>query len=335
MKHEITEEEQLLGRARTAMEAKGLKPSTIQNVLGAFKQFIHLTGVKELYGKEDIQAFLASKTRDGCQGTTVHNYYRFLKIIFDRMGWPWDLKPKDLPKKNTPRQPYFNTEETLSLNKAANKVVNTGGPYGKMLQLRNRALVRLSSVTMLRRGEIRLIDVGDYRRPFILVRNPEKNSEYTERLLDSETCDAVDAYLEARKKTPCTALFITGKGKRAKRISLRGFSEVIKNIREAAGIDKPGAGWHAHRRGGITLAHKGGMSEKALSEYTGITEDIVKRYIRLDKADAIEAFEKSHPLFKKKAHMEEAEVLELLQGLSLEAQRNLLELVRNAPEAEA
>jgi len=316
------------------MEAKGLKPSTIQNVLGAFKQFIALAGVKDLYGKEDVQMFLAHKTRAGCQGTTVHNYYRFLKIIFDRMSWPWELKPKDLPKKNTPRQPYFNTEETLSLNEAADKVVTIGGRYGKLLQLRNRALLRLSAVTMLRRGEIRLVDVGDYRRPFILVRNPEKNSEYTERLLDSETCEAVDAYLEARKKTPCTALFITGNGRRAKRISLSGLSLVIKKIREAAGIDKPGAGWHAHRRGGITLAHKGGMSEKALSEYTGITEDIVKRYIRLDKTDAIEAFQRSHPLFKTNARMEEAEVLEQLQGLSPEAQKNLLELVRNV-EAEA
>ena len=330
MKHEITEEEKLEGRVRTAMEAKGLKPSTIQNVLWTFRQFIGLTGVKEGYGKEDLQAFLASKTRDGCQGTTVHNYYRFLKIVFDRMGWPWELKPKDLPKKNTPRQPFFNTEETLSLNEAADKVVTIGGRYGTMLKLRNRALVRLSSVTMLRRGEIRLIDVDDYRRPFIMVRNPEKNSEYTERLLDSETCEALDVYLETRKKMKCEALFITGKGKRAKRISLRGFSDVIKKIREAAGIDKPGAGWHAHRRGGITLAHKGGMSEKALSEYTGITEDIVKRYIRLDKSDAIEAFSKSHPLFKKNARMEEAEVLELLQGLSPEARRNLLELVRDA-----
>ena len=56
-------------------------------------------------------------------------------------------------------------------------MVSIGGRYRQMLQLRNRALVRLSSVTMLWRGEIRLIDVEDYRRPFIMVRNPEKNSE--------------------------------------------------------------------------------------------------------------------------------------------------------------
>ena len=315
------------------MQAKGLKSSTIQNVTGAFNQFIDLVGVKDIYGKEDVQMFLAHKTRAGCQGTTVHNYYRFLKIVFDRMGWPWELKPKDLPKKNTPRQPFFNAEETLSLNEAADKVVSIGGRYGKLLRLRNRALVRLSSVTMLRRGEIRLIDVDDYRRPFIMVRNPEKNSEYTERLLDSETCDAVDAYLEARRSSKCPALFVTGKGKRAKRISLRGFSEVIKNIREAADIDKPGAGWHAHRRGGITQAHKGGMSEKELSAYTGITEDIVKRYIRLDKTDAIKAFERSHPLFKNKD--EEKAVLELLRGLSPEAQRDVLEMLRNPPEVAA
>ena len=63
------------------------------------------------------------------------------------------------------------------------------------------------------------------------------------------------------------------------------------------GIDKPRAGWHAFRRGGITIAHKEGMSAKAISQYTGITEDIVNKYIQLDKTEATEMFTEAHPLF--------------------------------------
>jgi hypothetical protein len=78
---------------------------------------------------------------------------------------------------------------------------------------------------------------------------------------------------------------------------LSGLSDLIKRIREVADIDKPRAGWHAHRRGGLTVAHKGGSSEKQLSRYTGITPEIVKRYIQLDQTDAIHAFARSHPFF--------------------------------------
>jgi len=31
------------------------------------------------------------------------------------------------------------------------------------------------------------------------IRTTEKNSEYTERLLDSEMCDVIDVYLEGHK----------------------------------------------------------------------------------------------------------------------------------------
>ena len=169
-----------------------------------------------------------------------------------------------------------------------------------MLRLRNRILIRLSAVTMLRRIEIMRLNVEDYQRPFILVRNPAKRSEYTERILDPKTCRLLDEYLKLRRRlrVKCPALFITGRGHKARRLSLKGLSDIIKRIREEAGIDKPRAGWHAHRRGGITIAHREGVSEKLLSKYTGITPEIVKRYIRLDHSDAIEAFSKAHPFFK-------------------------------------
>ena len=76
------------------------------------------------------------------------------------------------------------------------------------------------------------------------------------------------------------------------------------------------------------------MSEKELSKYTGITPEIVKRYIQLDHSDAVKAFEESHPIFQQTLKEEippeerEREVLQLLRGLSPEAQENILAMVR-------
>jgi len=309
------------------MEAKGLRRSTITNVLGLFRQLIEFAGVKECYGRDDVDEFLASKTRSGCSGTTVHNYYRFLKIVFDRMGWPWELTTKDLPKKNRPYRPYYDEEDALRLAEAAAKAVTVGGRYGKMLKLRNTALIRLDSVTMLRIGEVRMLDVDDYRRPILRIRNPEKNSEYTERILDSETCDVLDAYLEARKRARHPALFIAGRGRSARRLSLRGLSDILLRIRRAAGVDRPRGGWHAFRRGGLTEAHKGGTSEKALSEYTGITPKIVQGYIQLDTSAAKEQFVKGHPRFKKELdRIRERLVEQLKSGEEIDKQ-SLLKLL--------
>lgn len=47
--------------------------------------------------------------------------------------------------------------------------------------------------------------------------------------------------------------------------------------------------------------------------------------------NSIIPFERSHSLFKENKEDKEKEVLTLLRGLSHEAQRNLLEMVRNGP----
>jgi integrase len=261
--------------------------------------FLNHAGIKPEYDADDVRSFLAYKTRSGCKPTTVHNYYRYLKTCFETLEWEWMLKPRDAPKRNTPQQPYYNLEEQRRLEEAAVRAVKVRGRYGELLKLRNRAMIRLSQVTMLRMGEMRMLDVEDYRRPVVRIRLPEKNSEYTERVLDSETCELLDEYLEKRRRTSHKALFTTGTGKRFRRISLGGLSNILKSIREEAGIDKDRGGWHAFRRGGITIAHKEGMSAKAISKYTGITEDIVNRYIQLDKEEAKEMFVDSHPFFKR------------------------------------
>ncbi len=78
-------------------------------------------------------------------------------------------------------------------------------------------------------------------------------------------------------------------------LSLRGLFDILLRIRREMGIDKPGAGWHAFRRGGITILHKEGMSAKAISTYTEITKEIVNKYIQLEKTEATVMFTEAHP----------------------------------------
>lgn len=77
------------------MEAKGDRKSTRTVVLSTFKMMVKAVGLKEVYDSDDVREFLASKNRQGVKGTTRHNYYRFLKIVFERMEWNWDLKVKE------------------------------------------------------------------------------------------------------------------------------------------------------------------------------------------------------------------------------------------------
>lgn len=277
--------------------------TTTQTVyLNAMKQLVEFAGEKEVYDVDDVTGFLAQKSREGRKKTTRNNYYYHFKVIWEIMDWEWAFTPKARPSKNKPYRPFYNLKEMEALMEAAEKAVKTKGRYGEFLKLRNKLLIRFDAGTVLRVGEIARLDVENYRRPYLYVMNPEKDSEHTQRLLDAETCALMDQYLKARRRYKSPALFITKTGKKASRISTRALSHVLLGIRKAAGIYKPRGGWHAFRRGGMTLVHKRtGMSSKAISKVVGITEKMVDRYIQLDTTDAIEMWAESHPFYDKAA----------------------------------
>ena len=156
------------------------------------------------------------------------------------------------------------------------------------------------------------------------------------RALDPETCRALDMWIKIRrrkrKQADSDALFT--RGARGPRLSLSGLNYIIKAIREKAGIEKDGAGFHASRRGRVTDLHRRGVSGPALTKEWGWrSRETVNTYIRLRKGEVEEAIQEAHPYFREQSEEPEKQVLELLRGLSPEAQRNLLKIV-NAPEAE-
>jgi integrase len=190
-----------------------LEPTTQTVYLNAMKQLVEFAGEKEVYDGDDMTGLLAQKGREGRKKTTLNNYFHF-KVIWEIMGWEWTLTPKARPSRNKPYQPFYNLREMQALMKAADEAVKTKGRYGEFLKLRNKLLVRLDAGTVLRVGEIARLDVENCRRPYLYIMNPEKDSEYTQRLLDAETCDLMDQYLKARRRYKSPALFITKTGKK-------------------------------------------------------------------------------------------------------------------------
>jgi len=287
-------------------------------------------GEEEPFEAHNVNRFLASLSRGGARGRTLRWNYYVVKSFFRALGHLWPFDKGEVPKSEENEEvPVFTSEEMLSLEEAAK------GCENPETAARNYAIVRLENAIGLRRGELRNLNIDDYDKPHIRVQTL-KGGRTVRRALDPETCRALDEWIKIRrrkrKQADSDALFT--RGARGPRLSLSGLNYIIKAIREKAGIEKDGAGFHASRRGRVTDLHRRGVSGPALTKEWGWrSRETVNTYIRLRKGEVEEAIQEAHPYFREQSEEPEKQVLELLRGLSPEAQRNLLKIV-NAPEAE-
>jgi len=294
---------------------------------------------EEPFEAHNVNRFLAGLSRKGARGRTLRWNYYVVKSFFRALGRPWPFDQGEAPKAEENEDvPVFTSEEMLALEVAAK------GWENPELAARNYAIVRLENAIGLRRGEIQALNIGDYVKPHIRVETL-KGGHTVRRALDPETCRALDEWINIRnrkrKQANPDALFT--RGSRGPRLSLSGLNYIIKAIREKAGIEKKGAGFHASRRGRVTDLHRRGVSGPTLTKEWGWkSRDTVNTYIRLSKREAEEAVQEAHPYFKEQ-HEESLppdskfdQIENLLKGLSPEAQRNLLKTIRNdSPEVEA
>lgn len=80
-------------------------------------------------------------------------------------------------------------------------------------------------------------------------------------------------------------MWVRGRGKN--RLSLRQLSDIIKQIKDEAGIKKERAGFHANRRRFVTFLDEHGMSAKEITDYMGWKDPrTVFRYIQ-PKTEAV------------------------------------------------
>ena len=291
-------------------------------------------GEEDPFEAHHVNSFLAGLSKGGARGRTLRWNYYVVKSFFRALGHPWPFDQGEAPKAEENEDvPVFTQGDMIALEEAAK------GWKNPETAARNYAIVRLENAIGLRRGELRNLNIDDYNKPHIKVQTL-KGGRTVRRALDPETCRALDEWIKIRrrkrKQEDPDALFT--RGARGPRLSLNGMTYIFKAIREKAGIDKIGAGFHASRRGRVTDLSRRGVPAPALTKEWGWKSgETVNTYIRYRKREVEEAIQEVHPYFQEQSGEEpEEEVLKLLRGLSPEAQRNLLETARNGPlEAEA
>ena len=318
MKHERLESSHLK-RFEDYLLARGRKSSG--RYLQVAQRFIEANpGDEDPFEAQHVNRFLAGLSRKAGGKTLRWNYY-VVKSFFRALGHPWPFDKSEVPKaEDNEDVPVFTSDDMLALEEAAK------GWENPETAARNYAIVRLENAIGLRRGELRNLNLDDYDKPHIRVQTL-KGGRTVRRALDPETCRALDDWIKMRRRKrrqeDPDALFI--RGTRGPRLSLSGLNYIIRSIREKAGIEKPGAGFHACRRGRVTDLHRRGVSGPTLTrEWGWRSRETVNTYIRLSKREAEESIQEAHPYFREQSEDEETEekVLELLRGLTPEDQRN-------------
>ncbi|RLJ01240.1 MAG: hypothetical protein DRP08_05760 [Candidatus Aenigmatarchaeota archaeon] len=220
--------------------------------------------------------------------TSARTFAYVLSGFFKKVGWPWPLERKEIPRGRPHRRPFYTEEEMELLLETAKRM----GP-------KEYAIVRLARLLGLRRIEIRMLNVEDYQPPHLYIR-AAKHGVSRWRRLDEETCRAIEEYLKWRGKRKERALFLSGR--RGGRITLRSLTRLLNRVRKEAGLyeKKPWAGFHAFRRGLVTELHKLGVSEKELQEWMGWqTPFMPHEYIRLVPTEVEEKITKVHPIYRR------------------------------------
>jgi len=333
MKHEISaipEDNRHLKRFEDYLLARGRKSAG--RYLQVAQRFLEANpGEEDPFEAQHVNRFLAGLSRKAGGKTLRWNYY-VVKSFFRALGHPWPFDKSEVPKAEENEDvPVFTQGDMLALEEAAK------GWENPETAARNYAIVRLENAIGLRRGELQALNIGDYVKPHIRVETL-KGGRTVRRALDPETCRALDEWIKIRrrkrKQADPDALFT--RGARGPRLSLNGLTYIFKAIREKAGIKKDGAGFHASRRGRVTdLSRRGASGPAITKEFGWISRETVNTYIRLRRHEAEEVIQKAHPYFQEQSEEEpEEEVLELLRGLSPEAQKDVLEMLRNPPEVE-
>lgn len=278
------DKQSIINHFRRTLEAKNLPEDTIRLYVAVAEKFIKTIGNKGSYTEADVTLFLSEEKRAGKRGATLRFYFTALKRFFRALGLPWNFDVGDAPRIEEQYQPVFEKHEIDAMEKVAEK-------HG----LRDLAIVRLAYATGVRRRELHLMNREDYHRPEIYVRTVKRGNPVW-NLLDSRTCDILDAYLATRKdRNP--AMFVRGRGK--SRLSTRELSHILKIIREEAGVNKPRAGFHAARRLQVTELDEAGVTPKQITIYKGWKDDrTVLRYTK-PKPDKVK--EKIREIIEKRA----------------------------------
>lgn len=276
----------------------GRTEDTLNRFLMVAGDFIKFCKKQTDFTKHDVIRYLAQKRKEGCKGSYLGYLYDVLQGFFQALETPWPWPTKEERKKHRPKsegepyQPYFTLPEQMKMLKAAAK-----------MSPRDELIIRLATITFCRRKEIHLMDKKDYNRKGgrIWIKTVKRGAAGW-RKLDPVTKRKLDSYLDDVAHPRMKPLLESSKKKLKHRISVGELSRIQKRCRKIAGITKRRAGFHASRRGGVTLLHDQGISESEITQYMRWKSPfMVNRYIKLVPGKVEKKVIKAHPLFNKEA----------------------------------
>ena len=315
---QVEAEAGLLDSFEDYLLARGRSSFTVENYGRAAKKF--LATVKEgedPFTKRCVDRHLAAMNRAGMSGVHRRWTYYAMNAFFKAHEREWPYVKGDAPKaKENEDVPVLDEPLMIRMEEYARKQSLKRGPKGYNGK-RNFSLIRLERCVGLRRIEIQMLNMDDFTpgsgsRPSYLRVATAKGGKTVMRVIDPETANALAEWISVLRRHSSRkdkeAIFI--RGLRGNRLSLRGLNHIFQGIREKAGIDMPGAGFHAMRRGRVTGLHEGGMSGPEITkEFGWESDETVNRYIRLSKRRVEEKVMTVHPMFKENGKFDKTEAV--------------------------
>lgn len=283
----------------------------------ASKNLSEVTQKRWLYVANDFLSFIEKKgvTFASADGQTVKDYLAYkkrtvsgngmktihyiLKSMYGSWGKEWKLTKGDVPHGREPERPFFTVEEIKKIINAGKERFKERGDY---IGIRDLVTLLISVEFGTRRIQIQRLDREHFTREKILNIPPAKGGRWVKGKPKDETIRYIELYLIERKKflgetsdDPKSPLFLD---KSRGRISPEAMGWGFIDMKNKAGIDKPGGSFHGMRRSKSTRLHKGGMSEteislaqgwKSGSREPGIYIQLDQKEVQ-DKANKADAF---------------------------------------------
>ena len=213
--------------------------------------------------------------------TIIKRFHRTMQDILPKDKKKWPLGPREGPKVVVRQQPSFGNEAII------NKL------FSVIKDNRDYAMARLLFATGMRRDEICRLSIDNYDEPNITFQM-SKGEEFRTVRLDNVTCRAIDEYLEAREDRRLT-LFLNN---HSRPFTPDALSQVFKKYFNRIGAEKR-TGFHAFRRGLVTLLYERGMGETEIQKFIGWkSREMVSRYIQFTPSRIGEDVRQIHPFYE-------------------------------------
>jgi site-specific recombinase XerD len=295
--------------------ARGFSEVTIKNYVRAARRYLVAISSEDPFTRRSVDSYLAGLMRAGQRGKTRQWVFHTIHAFFKAHEQEWPFEKGDAPKvQENEDVPVLDDKLMIRMEIFCAQKARQRGTKQRMW-IRNHAMIRLERAVGLRRVEIQGLNIDDYiseqgTRPAYIRVETAKGGKTVMRVIDPQTARILEDWIRILRRHSSRedkkAIFI--RGIRGPRLSVRGLNYIFQSIRENAGIDMDGAGFHAMRRGRVTSLHERGMTDSEITkEFGWRNPQTVQKYIRLRKENVEDKLVRVHPMFNEEPETEDVD----------------------------